>query len=270
MKLYSRHLGNGWPLVIIHGLYGSSDNWLSVAKRLEQHFSIYLIDLRNHGRSPHSSDHSYEAMALDLKELLDDLHLHKPIILGHSMGGKAAMYFGAMFPERVKRLVVVDISPLGHTQSLEKQQIVDEHRAILATLRQLPLETMSSHIEADRWLSHHIKEARLRGFLLKNLAKENGKLVWRLNLAAISYQLPNIMEGLDAHNPMHTNQRSFPILFIKGGKSEYISESDLDAIKLYYPEAQLVRVEEAGHWLHAEQPEQLIKLLLDFCSQETI
>lgn len=268
MKLFSRHIGNGWPLIIVHGLYGSSDNWLSVAKRLEKHFSIYLIDLRNHGNSPHSPNHSYEAMALDLNEFIEDNHIEKPILVGHSMGGKVVMQYGLMYPNKVQRMVAVDISPLSSINSHHKRHIFEEHQSIISILQHLPLETINNYKEADTLLSEHITSERLRGFLLKSLSRKQHGFKWKFNLEVLAEQIGSIMNGFDINNPTHINQKSFPILFIKGNESDYIDDDDLDAIRLFYPESEVTRIDNAGHWVHAEQQEQFVAVLMEFCRNE--
>lgn len=255
-------------MIIVHGLYGSSDNWLSVAKRLEKHFSIYLIDLRNHGRSPHSSDHSYQAMALDLNEFITDNHISKPILVGHSMGGKVVMQLGLMFPEKVQRMVVVDISPL-RTDAKHKSSIIKEHQSVIATLRGLPVESIKNYKEADALLGKHISSERLRSFLLKNLSRQENGFRWKFNLDVLAEQLENVMSGFDINNPAHRDQKSFPVLFIKGNESEYINDSDRNAIQLIYPDSRLVGIDNAGHWVHAEQQEQFVNVLMEFCKNET-
>ena len=266
MKLFSRQIGNGWPMIIVHGLYGSSDNWLSVAKRLEKHFSIYLIDLRNHGNSPHSPDHSYEAMALDLNEFIADNHIRKPILIGHSMGGKVVMQFGMMFPDKIQRMVVVDISPMGNSNT--KTHIVEEHKQIISMLCRLPLESIKNYKEADILLGKHISSERLRSFLLKNLSRQENGFRWKFNLDVLAEQIESIMNGFDISNPAHLNQKSFPILFIKGNESDYINDNDLNAIHQFYPESTLVGIDNAGHWVHAEQQEQFVSVLMEFCRNE--
>ena len=268
MKLFSRHIGNGWPLIIVHGLYGSSDNWLSVAKRLEKHFSIYLIDLRNHGSSPHSPDHNYQAMALDLNEFIEDNCIEKPILVGHSMGGKVVMQYGLMYPNKVQRMVVVDISPLSSINAHHKHHIIEEHKSIISILQHLPLETINSYKEADTLLSEHITSERLRGFLLKSLSRKQHGFKWKFNLEVLAKQIGSIMNGFDINNPAHINQKSFPMLFIKGNESDYIDDDDLDAIRLFYPESEVTRIDNAGHWVHAEQQEQFVAVLMEFCRNE--
>ncbi|WP_320053901.1 alpha/beta fold hydrolase [uncultured Acetobacteroides sp.] len=268
MKLFSRHTGNGYPLIIVHGLYGSSDNWLSVAKMLEKHFSIYLVDLRNHGSSPHSPLHSYEAMALDLNEFIEDNCIEKPILVGHSMGGKVVMQLGLMYPSKVRRMVVVDISPLGSTNARHKRHIFEEHRSIISILQHLPLESISSYKEADTLLGEHIASERLRGFLLKSLSRRQAGFRWKFNLDVLAEQLESIMSGFDLSNPAHVNQSSFPMLFIKGAESDYIDDGDRDAIRRFYPESEVVVIGNAGHWVHAEQQEQFVAVLMAFCRNE--
>lgn len=232
------------------------------------HFSIYLVDLRNHGSSPHSPDHSYEAMALDLSEFIEDNNIEKPILVGHSMGGKVVMHYGLMFPDKIQRMVVVDISPLSNINAHSKRHIIEEHKHIISILQDLPLEAINSYKEADSLLSERITSERLRGFLLKNLSRKQEGFRWKFNLVVLAEQLGNIMNGFDINTPAHINQKSFPILFIKGNESDYIDEDDLNAIRLFYPESKVARIDNAGHWVHAEQQEQFMNVLLEFCQNE--
>lgn len=267
MKLFFRHFGNGWPLVIVHGLYGSSDNWLSVAKKLEKHFSLYLVDLRNHGNSPQSSEHSYKAMAQDMREFLTDHGIKSPIILGHSMGGKVVMQLGLESPELLHKMVVVDISPLSNSSAHHKQHLVD-HQNIISALRALPVKILESRKEADVLLSERVPSERVRNFLLKNLGRSAHEFRWRLNLDVLATQIDHIMDGFDLENSSHLNQKQYPVLFIKGEKSDYIDVEDEKAIKLFYPESRLVTIPNAGHWVHAEQQELLVNAIEEFCKEE--
>lgn len=268
MKLYFREQGKGWPMIIVHGLYGSSDNWLTIAKQLESHFKIFTVDLRNHGNSPHSNEHSYKAMATDLDEFIESNGILNPILLGHSMGGKVVMQYGLSHPEKVHRMVVVDISPLSNTSAHHKQHTID-HSNIISALRNLPIERIESRKEADTILSERVPSERTRSFLLKNLTRSGNTFKWKLNLDALATNLEEVMDGFSTSTPQHINQKSFPILFIKGSQSDYIDKRDEEAIKIFYPEAKIAVVENAGHWVHAEQPQALTNLLLTFCKEES-
>lgn len=267
MKLFFRHFGKGWPLVIVHGLYGSSDNWLSVAKKLENHFSLYLVDLRNHGNSPHSEEHSYQAMSQDLKDFILENNIKSPILMGHSMGGKVVMHLGLSNPELIQRMIVVDISPLGNINAPHKQHMLD-HKNIISSLRNLPIKIIESRKEADTILSERVPSERVRSFLLKNLTRVGHQFQWKLNLDILATQIEHVMDGFDLSNPDHLSQKDFPILFIKGNKSDYIGKEDESAIKLFYPESKIENIPEAGHWVHAEQLDLFIETVMNFCNQE--
>jgi pimeloyl-ACP methyl ester carboxylesterase len=241
--LYHQQVGSGLPLLILHGLFGSSDNWMSIAKTMADDFDIVLPDLRNHGNSPHSSDWTYEAMAADVVGLLDALNIEKTSVIGHSMGGKAAMTLVAKYPERIEKLVVVDIAP-------KKYPV--HHRDILNALRSIDLKKITKRSEADEQLAERIGEKAVRQFLLKNLTRDDdNNYIWKLNLKVIDEKIENIGEALSAPNEI-----PHPALFIRGEHSDYISADDNDAIKSTFPKATLVTIKEAGHWIHAEKPEE--------------
>ena len=263
MKLNYRKIGEGYPLIIIHGLYGSSDNWLSVAKELSDKFEIFILDQRNHGASPHSHSHSYENMKEDLLEFMNDHAIEKATLLGHSMGGKTAMFFAAEYPERVSNLIVADISPKNYTKISDYSPQTIDHRNIVSAMLNLNLAQYKNRIDIDRKLSESIKSERVRQFLLKNLKRtDNKEFVWKLNLAVISEYLPHIMDGMD---PKKFQQgrgiTGFPVLFIKGDKSNYITDDDHQLIRAIFPYAELTTIPKAGHWIHAEQPGLLVKTI---------
>lgn len=266
MHLHFQQFGNGWPMIIIHGLYGSSDNWISIAKMLEKHFSIFLIDLRNHGSSFHSNEHTYDKMALDVYEFIESKKIYHPIIVGHSMGGRVAMKFGLLFPQKVQKMVIIDISPLHNSNNSKKHLI--EHKNILSALQKLPLDRLQTRKEASLYLSESILSEPVRNFLLKNLAREGKQFRWKLNLDIIATSINHIMEGFSLENPEHLNQTQYPILFIKGNNSDYIEKEDVIAIERFYPQAEIVAIENAGHWVHAEQPSMLIQAIKKFCTNE--
>jgi esterase len=267
MKLFSRKFGSGTPLVILHGLYGSSDNWLSIARKMAGKFKVYLVDLRNHGKSPHAETHNYEVMREDLVEFMNDEGLEKAILAGHSMGGKAVMCFARHYPERVKQLIVIDIAPKTYGELSRKE--AQGHYAIMKAMNDVDLQAASSRGEIENMLSGTIVSERIRKFLMKNLRQdENRKYFWTLNLPVLMKELDNIMDGenekcFDRENPV----TGFPVLFIRGEKSPYITDGDMTIIEKIFPDARLVTIPGAGHWLHAEQPGFLIRAVEEFAGK---
>jgi len=252
MKLAYRKIGSGNPLFILHGLFGSSDNWQTLGRQFAESFTVYLIDLRNHGRSPHSSNFSYSVMAGDINEVMADEGIEKAFMLGHSMGGKAAMYFSVENPGKVEKLIVGDIGT---------KQYPVTHQLIIDALEQINLQTLSSRKEAEEILTLHIADAGTRQFLLKNLYwNDNEKLSWRFNLEAIKNNIINVGEA----TPMPTAPLILPVLFIKGEQSDYILPEDMAQIQRIFPQACLEVIPSAGHWLHADQPQQFFKTVMQF------
>jgi len=262
VKLFYRESGKGNPLIILHGLYGASDNWVSIVKELEKYFRVINVDQRNHGQSPHNEEHSYALMANDLLELFDELKLEKANIIGHSMGGKVAMRFAYEHPERISSLVVVDIAPWSHLEGNEQSaQIVSEHKKIIEGLKSIPLNSLKSRNEADELLAQWVKGEMVRQFLLKNLKREqDGSFSWKLNLSAISENITSMMEGI-ASSDKKSEVRT---LFIKGGLSNYIPTEREEGLSKYFTNSSLAKIEEAGHWVHAEKPKEFINAILAF------
>jgi len=266
MKLYHRRLGQGKPIVIAHGLYGSSDNWMSIATALSNQFEVILVDLRNHGQSPHSPAHSYPDLAADLLELIEDLGIAAPILIGHSMGGKAAMQLTLDHPAKIAKLVVVDIAPTSYITTNSPQ--LQEHRKIISALQELPLKSIDTRVEAEQLLSKSIKPLAVVRFLLKNLARdEQDNFYWRLNLDALGHNLTNLMGGISLSTEKD-NTVDTPTLFIKGEHSPYINvERDKEIISSLFRHHKIVTIPNAGHWVHAEQSalflEKLKKFLLN-------
>jgi esterase len=266
MELAFRQLGEGAPLVILHGLYGSSDNWYSIGKELAKEYTVYLTDQRNHGRSPHSNVHNYKVMADDLFEFFDKHNLNKAIILGHSMGGKTAMLFALQHPQMVHKLVVADIAPKAYTGLAQLNTHSIEHLNIMQGLVSVNVTLISSRKEVEKNLGQFIPDERIRQFLLKNLYRdEQNRFQWRINVEALRRNLPEILAGIDIDkNSVDQNSDVIPVLFIKGEKSDYIDGSDFSDIKNLFPLAEIVTVQNAGHWLHAEQPQAFLKCLHEF------
>ncbi len=266
MRLYYKKLGSGKPMVILHGLYGSSDNWISIAKLFSEHFEVYLVDLRNHGKSPHDDKHNYELMRDDLIEFLDERGLGKVVLVGHSMGGKVAMCFAQHNPGRVEHLIVVDIAPKSYKELYRRESL--NHSDILTAMKSIDLKEAASRRDIDRMLSEKVKPIRVRRFLMKNLERnDDGVYRWTLNLDVLIRELDNIMDGVNRNcfDPAFP-VTGIPVLFVRGGNSPYIQDEDMDFIDKIFPSAGLITIPDTGHWLHAEQPEALAKAVKEFVS----
>jgi esterase len=256
MKLNFRTLGEGnstTPIIILHGVFGSSDNWQTVGKFLSERYKIYLVDQRNHGLSPHSDEFNYHAMAGDLIELMDNESISKAHLIGHSMGGKTAMSVACIFPARVQSLTVVDIAP---------KYYAPHHQNILAGFHSVNLDSINSRTEADSQMSKVISHPGIRQFLLKNLIRKGDYFTWKHNLTSIEKNIEAIGEGLS--NDCHFEEGT---LFIAGGQSGYIQFEDHAEIKSHFPNSEIVAVEGAGHWVHAEKPKELIEVIIEFLAR---
>jgi len=252
MKLAFRKIGSGKPLFILHGLFGSSDNWQTLSKSFAEFFTVYLIDARNHGRSPHSNEFSYALMSDDLLELMADEGLEKIILLGHSMGGKTAMQFAVSHPHKVEKMIIVDIGPKKYPAT--NQFVVD-------ALDTFDPQNLSSRKEAEVLLAKYIPEESVKQFLLKNLYwNENQKLQWRFNYQSLKENLKAVGEV----TPMPPNPIDIPVLFLKGEKSDYIFLADIKLMQAMFPQAQLQVIPNAGHWVHADKPKEFVEAVLKF------
>ncbi|GAA4279852.1 alpha/beta fold hydrolase [Gaetbulibacter aestuarii] len=252
MELYSNIIGEGKPFIILHGFLGMGDNWKTLGKEFsEAGFQVHLIDQRNHGRSSWSDTFNYEVMAEDIKRYCEKHDLKNSILLGHSMGGKTAMLFATLYPELVEKLIIADISPRFYPV---------HHDWILNGLAALDFDQMESRGDADEALSKHIKDLGIRQFLLKNLYwKEKGKLGLRLNLDVLQQEVAEVGEALPSYATYNKET-----LFLRGDRSEYIGADDEAIIKNYFPKATIETIPNAGHWLHAENPEAFYKAVMDF------
>jgi esterase len=251
MKLNFKKTGQGEPLIILHGLFGSADNWFSIAKELETDFTLYLVDQRNHGDSPQSEDWNYDVMAEDLKEFMEDQKIESAFLMGHSMGGKTAMNFAIRYPEKVRKLIVADIAPRFYPL---------HHQHILEGLNAIPIDTLKSRKEADDILSGYIKITGIRQFLLKSLGRgDNGGFEWKINLPVITKNIANVGEALESETTFDK-----PTLFMGGEKSDYIRKEDKEEIDLLFPNSHVIYIKEAGHWLHAEQPAAVVETVKAF------
>jgi esterase len=254
MRLHFERTGNGPSLLVLHGFLGSLDNWRSFGQRLAPHFSVIRLDLRNHGRSPHAPDMTYPLMAQDIAEFIDEHNIGSAHILGHSMGGKVAMEFAASYTDKVRSVIVVDIAPRAYAAA---------HEELLNTLAALDLSAFRSFAEIDGALGASIPSLATRQFLLKNIgrAPDNG-FYWRLNLPAIRQNYRALTEPVVVRRAVMRRT-----CFIRGGRSDYITEDDLPLIRSAFPEAEIRTIEDAGHWVHADAPAEFDNIVTEFLSR---
>jgi pimeloyl-ACP methyl ester carboxylesterase len=250
MKLHYQESGTGLPLLIIHGLFGSADNWRSMAKYFAKFYRVISVDLRNHGRSPHSDEQSFDLMAQDMVELCDALQLDKVNVLGHSLGGKVAMRFAELQPERIHKLVVVDISP---------RQYFSQHTPLMDAMMALDMAQLSSRKAIDEALAPKVSDPAVRQFLLMNLQSDERGLSWRINLPALKANYQALMAPVCEQAKL-----TMPSQFIYGGQSEYVTEDDRTLIKQHFTKARFDVIDKAGHWVHAERPQQFKQLVEEF------
>jgi esterase len=264
MELFFRKYGEGPPLIILHGLYGSSDNWISLAKSLSDNFEVYLPDQRNHGNSPHSTQHDYPSMRDDLSYFMDSQNLDKAVLLGHSMGGKSAMHFAVQQPGRIESMIVIDIAPQAYNS--EHSNHYTMHERILESLLGVNFETVQNRKDIEIQLGRSIYSQKVRSFLLKNAERtDSGRYRWRINAEVIRSELPAILGGLKPEDYSGGKGiTGFPVLFIRGGKSDYISDEMIPGILSIFPVAEINTIPGAGHWLHVEQSSLLLKTVKYF------
>lgn len=267
VDLFFREFGqSGEPLVIVHGLYGSSDNWVTMARLLAKEYHVFVVDQRNHGHSPHTHTHTYEEMVADLHHFCQEHNIKRANLLGHSMGGKTAMLFALQYPQMVKRLIVADISPRAYSNTTNYGEITNNHQLIVAALQELDLPNIHSRMELEQKLGQKIQTPSLRHFLLKNIGRHHdGQFFWRLNLPVVSQCMAGIMDGFSTL-PENISTDT-PTIFIKGEMSPYIRDEDLLSIRKRFKGAQLMTIPKAGHWLHVEQPELFHKTIHYFLEE---
>ncbi len=251
MQLHCKQLGQGEPLVLLHGLFGQADNWFGVAPKLAEKFRVIALDLRNHGNSPHHPEMDYPLMAADVDRFFATHKLESAHVIGHSMGGKVAMQLALDFPARVQKLVVVDMAPRAYQRM---------HDPIFEALLALDLAAFQTRQQIEAALAPEISSLNLRRFLLKNLGRdEHGRFVWKMNLRGVAENYGRLGEVLTSKEPFPK-----PTLFIRGAKSDYINATDALEIKNYFPAAQIATIEAAKHWVHADAPEEFVRLVREF------
>lgn len=251
-ELNYNRLGGGQPLLVLHGLFGSGRNWQSHARRLAESFEVVNVDLRNHGQSFHADEMNYPAMADDVARLIGNLDLGACHLLGHSMGGKVAMILALTHPGLVTDLVIADIAPVVYAH---------DHDELVDAALGLRLEALGSRADADRALADSIGDASLRGFLLQNLARDGDGWRWRVNWPAIRREMEKLTAFIDLPDDWRID---LPALFIRGSKSDYVGDEEIAQIERHFDNAEFATIENAGHWLHAEQPQAFIERVLDF------
>ena len=262
MKLFCRRYGNGPPLIILHGLYGSSDNWMTVARNISTKFSVYLPDLRNHGNSPHDDVHDFQSITSDLLELAESYRLDKFFLAGHSMGGKAAIHFTLRWPEKINGLLVADISPFTDTDSFS--MAYEQHSRILQTIIDTDISAAVSRKEIEKLLSDQNITDRNRALVLKNVQRlPNNKYTWKLNAPALLNNLDKIIEGLRRPSKDDNAITGFRVIFLKGEKSDYLNTGDYKDILRLFPSAEFRIIEGAGHWIQADRPAEVAEALED-------
>lgn len=251
MNLHAKTLGQGPPLIILHGLFGSLDNWMTHAKKLSEEFTVYLLDQRNHGKSPHSEHWNYQLMAEDLHEFMSKEGIYASHLLGHSMGGKTVIQFAMQYPEQIEKLIVADMGVKSYPP---------HHTEIIAALNEVDLSQVQSRKEVDALLQARIPEFGVRQFLLKGLARNKEKdFDWKFNLKVLSEKYKEVLASIELTYPFEGYT-----LFIHGGKSQYVLAEDQEEISKYFPSVVFDEIPSAGHWLHAESPQEFIAKVRDF------
>lgn len=254
MQLHFKSYGRGEPLLILHGLFGSLDNWQSVSVKLSTRFQVFAVDQRNHGSSPHSPEMDYPRMAADLDEFMQSHGLAHAHVMGHSMGGKTAMQFALLFPERVDKLVVVDMAPRAY---------LPRHEKILRALLSLDLPAFETRHQIEEALAPAIPDLGTRQFLLKNLTRSPGeRFRWKLGLGEISRNYGRLSEPVTGAPPFER-----PTLFIRGEISDFLTEADLPLIRQLFPTAELRSIPAAGHLVHVENTEKFLETLTAFLTE---
>lgn len=251
IKLNYKSFGQGTPVIILHGLFGMLDNWLTVAKDLSEHYQVFILDLRNHGKSPHTDQFSYALMAEDLLHFMDENWIYKAHIIGHSLGGKLAMAYAIDHEDRIDKMIVVDIAPKSYT---------GDHYEIFNALTRLDTDTISNRKEIHEILSRRIPDFGVRQFLMKNLKRrKEGGFQFKMNLKSLRENYPDILKGLNLTETISTKT-----LFVRGSLSPYISDNDWQDIEGWFPNSALRSIENAGHWVHADQKEKFVKEIKRF------
>ncbi len=250
--LHSKIIGQGKPLLILHGLLGMGDNWITLGRQYaERGFEVHLVDQRNHGKSFHDEDMSYEDLTEDLYHYVQAHEIEQFDLIGHSMGGKTAMFFALQYPELLHKIIIVDIAPKAY---------LPHHHFIFDTIKKIDLNKFSSRQQIEEFVMQYINSPAIVKFILKNLARdENKAFVWKANMSVLSESLEEIGEALP---PMQVSR--VPALFVKAVNSPYILPKDFSLIRAHFPNADIVTISQSGHWVHAEKPVVFFEKTLNF------
>ncbi len=252
MKLTHKIYGTGYPVIIMHGLFGSGDNWRTVARMMEGQYQCIVVDMRNHGRSPHDPVMNFQVMTEDVIELMQDLQLTKVSLLGHSMGGKVAMLFALLHPEKLSKLIVVDIAPKYYPP---------HHETVIEAIEAIDPGQLKERAEAEEAFGRFLgnDESTIQ-FLMKNLTRlPDGGFEWKPNMPVIIESYYHLMEDVEPVKPFEG-----PVLFVRGEKSRYILDQDVPHIKELFPNSSLVTISGAGHWVHADAPQVFSQTIMGF------
>ncbi len=251
VSLNTTELGTGAPVLILHGLFGRKRNWQAIQKSLADDARIVTADMRNHGDSPWDDEMSYPVMAEDLAQLIRTLDAGPAVVVGHSMGGKAAMALALTEPDLVGGLMVIDIAPVPYDHS---------YQPYIEAMRGVPLHELERRSQAEEYMADAIPDPGIRAFLLQNLGQDEGGLSWQVNLDAIEKDMPDILDF-----PAHLGEPyEGPSLFLRGGKSDFVEDGHFPLIENLFPMAEVADVTDAGHWVHAEKPDDVIRAIRDF------
>lgn len=254
MNLNYKVSGEGEPLIVLHGLFGMLDNWATVGRELSQHYQVFLVDQRNHGKSPHSTDFNYELLAEDIDSFMADMDLTQAHLIGHSMGGKSVMQFAQKHPEKCLSMTVIDIAPKSYKAG---------HNEIFEAIESMDLVKISNRKEADAQLARGIKDMGIRQFLLKNLGRnEEKEFAWKANFSSLRSNYESIIGNIE-----YIQQSSVKSLFVRGTRSHYILPEDDQLIKEYFSNARIEDLD-TGHWIHAEQPKALMNIIMEFIDEK--
>lgn len=252
MELFYNQYGeDGPPLIILHGLLGANGNWHTLSRtKFQKIATVYAVDQRNHGRSPHTDRIDYPSMAGDLRDFIDEHGLSPADLLGHSMGGKTAMQTALSYPDRVHRLIVVDMAPRAYPP---------DHQGLLDALDRIDPRKYGSRDAIDTALAEGVPDWRIRQFLLKNLRYDGETYSWKMNLPAIRRHYDEITAEIRSDTTFDG-----PTLFVGGGNSDYILDEDHEDIRRLFPGVEFATIDGAGHWVHADAPDEFAAVVTEF------
>ncbi len=255
MQLHFKSFGEKYPVIILHGLFGALDNWYTIGKKLSTGYRVYVVDQRNHGRSPHSDSHTYDDLANDLYLFMHEQNIDTAHIIGHSMGGTAAMQFAAQRPDMVNKLIVVDMAPRDYQP---------RHDELFKAFDAVDPSEFSRRKEIDNAFKKYLPDYAVRQYILKNISRDDKKRYrWKFNLKAIKENYKSIISGPDIGEAI-----SHPALFIKGGRSSYITDDDYKNIKRLFTDVNIVTIPGASHWVHTDAPDRFLEIVRDFFGEK--